>query len=148
FFIAHAPSRGPGTRNTKAHCQPASSLIGGTSRMLTIVNRNPALVCSVSAVPTWVRGVYSVTRAENCAESATTVKPQMTAKMRRTASGAPKKSGDARAHAALASIAAPAIRALPQRSARNPAATHPIEPLAIVTNATADPAVPVAAPSD
>ena len=43
--------------------------------MLTIVSRNPALVCSVNAVPTCVRAVWSVTRAENCAESATIGEP-------------------------------------------------------------------------
>ena len=57
--------------------------------MLTIVSRNPALVCRVSAVPTCVRGVCSVTSAENCAESATTVKPQTTASTSSTQSGAP-----------------------------------------------------------
>ncbi len=116
--------------------------------MLTIVNRNPALVCSVSAVPTWVRGVCSLTSAENCAESATTVKPQTTARSSSAPIGAPKKSGDPSAQAALASIAAPATRALPQRSAQSPATTQPIDPLAIATKATADPAVPAAAPSD
>src|SRR4051794_13068159 len=107
--------------------------------MLTIVSRNPALVCSVSAVPTCVRGVCSVTSAENCAESATAVKPQTIARANRSGSGAPNRSGDARQHAALATIAAPATRALPHSSAHCPATTHPTAPLAIVTNARSDP---------
>ena len=34
--------------------------------MLTIVNKKPAQVWSVSAVPTCVRAQYSLTSAENC----------------------------------------------------------------------------------
>ena len=57
---------------------------------LTIVSRKPAQVCSVSAVPTCVAsGCTRVTSAENCAESATTAKPQTTASTKKPRGGAP-----------------------------------------------------------
>ena len=46
---------------------------------------------------------------------------------------------DATQHAALTSIAERAIRALPTRSAIEPAAADPMAPLAMVRNAIADP---------
>ena len=103
----------------------------GTSRMLAIVSRKPALVCSVRAVPTCVRGLYSLTSAENCAESATTLKPQTTASTSKTKGGAPNVSGESAAQIALTIIAAPATRAFPHSSAQRPANTQPIDPEAI-----------------
>src|SRR5262249_47561113 len=73
--IAHVPSIGPGARTRNAVRQPNAAASSGTIRMLAIVRRNPALTCSVSAVPTWVRGLFSAISAENCAESATALNP-------------------------------------------------------------------------
>ena len=120
----------------------------GTSRMLAIVSRKPALVCSVRAVPTCVRGLYSLTSAENCAESATTLKPQTTASTSKTKEGAPNVSGESAAQIALTIIAAPATRAFPHSSAQRPANTQPIDPDAIAMNAKSEPALGDAPASD
>ena len=90
-------------------------------------------------MPTCVRGLCSATSAENCAESATTLNPQTTANAISPASEARKASGESSAHDALTTMAAPATRGLPHASAHSPATTHPIAPLAIMTNATSDP---------
>ena len=112
----------------------------------TIVNRKPAQVCSVSAVPTCVRALCSVTSAENCAESATTVKPQTTASTQQHRERrAVEQPGGGRTGAA-GEQREPAIRALPQRSAQSPATTQPTAPLAIATNATSDPSAAVRCP--
>lgn len=44
--------------------------------MVIIVSRNPRLVCTVKAVPIWPFLQSSLIAALNCAESATTAKPQ------------------------------------------------------------------------
>ena len=111
----------------------------GNSRMLTIVSRKPTEVCSVRAVPTWVRTLYSVTSAENCAESATTENPQTDANRKSRSVGAPKKNPAAAEQAALVRSASRAIRAFPSASAQRPAATQPTAPLAIAANAISEP---------
>jgi len=50
--IASVPSVGPGTSSRNAHRQPTTDAIMGISRMVTMVSRNPAHICTVSAVPT------------------------------------------------------------------------------------------------
>ena len=72
-----------------AQCQPTRDATAGSSRMLTIVSRNPRQICSVSAVPTCVLGLNSETSAENCAESATIEKPQHTASSNKSGNGPP-----------------------------------------------------------
>jgi len=66
--MASVPRTGPGTRDMNAHFHPVSAAISGTIQMLTMVSRKPPEVCTVSAVPTWARGLYSETSAENWAE--------------------------------------------------------------------------------
>ena len=108
---------------------PEAAATSGSSRMLTIVSRKPAQVCSVSAVPTCVRGLYSATSAENCAESATTENPQTTANSSRIASGAAvEQAGSSRAGGARQQRAAgdarlaPAVRPEPGHHASGRAA--------------------------
>src|SRR5712691_11256103 len=57
--------------------------------MVTQVSRNPRLVCRVSAVPTYSCGASSLTAVENCAESATTVTPQISSSGSSVHSGPP-----------------------------------------------------------
>src|SRR5437899_5963065 len=57
--------------------------------MVTQVSRNPRLVCNVSAVPTYSCGASSLTAVENCAESATTLTPQISSSGMSTQSAPP-----------------------------------------------------------
>src|SRR5688572_25112527 len=50
--IAYAPSNGPGTSSNDANCQLLAAATRGSASIVTIVNRKPRRVCSVSAVPT------------------------------------------------------------------------------------------------
>ena len=50
--IASGAENGPGARQRERPGQPTRAAAAGSSRMLTIVSRNPAQICSVSAVPT------------------------------------------------------------------------------------------------
>ena len=70
----------------------------------------------------------SVTHAENCAESATTLAPQMAATASSSAGCAPNRKPTARQHAPLNIIAAEVTAVRPTRSARRPAATQPNAP--------------------
>jgi hypothetical protein len=115
--------------------------------MLIIVSRNPAQTCSVSAVPTCVRGLNSLTSAENCAESATTENPHTIASANSHQGAAPKTKPDTAAHTPLTSMAAPATRALPHVSAQNPAIAHPAAPVPMATNATSEPVCAVTIPA-
>ncbi len=90
-------------------------------------------------MPTCVRGLCSVTSAENCAESATTLNPQTTASAKSSQIGPPKSPPANREHRPLIPSAPPAMRALPQRSAQTPAIAQPMAPLPMATNATRDP---------
>ncbi len=78
--------------------------------MLTKVRRNPAQVCSVSMVPTDSGSLSSAMLAENCAESAIIVMPQMTATTLTIHGSAPSNHPIASAQAPLAAIEAIAKR--------------------------------------
>src|SRR5262245_22763897 len=115
--------------------------------MLIIVSRKPAQTCRVSAVPTCVRGLNSLTSAENCAESATIENPQTIASRNSHHGEAPKTADERAAHVPLTSIAAPATCALPHASAQNPAIAQPTAPIPMATNATSEPTRVVAMPA-
>src|SRR6185437_6432475 len=131
------PKRGPMARGAKAYDQPQCDTQMGTARMLTTVSKNPRQVCMVSAVPTYSAGASSVTHAENCAESATMLTPQISVR-------APSTTGDAAARNArpmpnaqqpLITIAVIVMVVRPNRSASEHAATQPIAPAATARNA-------------
>jgi len=86
------------------------------------------------------RGLCSATSAESCAESATTAIPQTTASATNAAGELANAKPASAAHVPLASMAHDAMRALPTRSAKSPATADPAAPLAMVRNASADPA--------
>src|SRR5438067_9772765 len=76
----------------------------------------------------------SVTQAENCAESATTLAPQIAATIIRAIGCAPNSSPITRQQLPLIAIAAEVTIVLPTRSAMRPAMTQPTAPQPITTN--------------
>src|SRR5205809_198061 len=112
--------------------------------MVKQVSRNPRLVCRVSAVPTSSRGASSLTAAENCAESATTVTPQTSSSGIITARGRANTKPTASAQAPDSVIAALVISVRPQRSAYLPPSQHPNAPLPTTANVTSAGAAPCA----
>ena len=134
--IATTPNRGPNARIGKAHCQDQMSANQGTPRMVTRVKRNPRAVCNVSAVPRTSSAEVSVTMAENCAESATTLKPQTRNTGRTRITDLPNTNGVIRAHAPDIAIDPPATNARPCRSAQIPANQAPAPPTAMTVKVT------------
>src|ERR1043165_10106601 len=63
--------------NAKRHV--TTSTIFGIRSIETVGSKNPTHICSVNAVPMYFGSPSSVTHDENCAESATTLAPQITA---------------------------------------------------------------------
>src|SRR5882762_5546 len=100
------------------------------------VSRNPRLVWSVSAVPTYSRGASSLTAAENCAESATALIPQTSSNGMSATSVAPKSRPTTLAHVPDTTIAVLVTSVRPQRSAYFPPSQHPIAPLPTTANVT------------
>src|SRR5437667_10422240 len=76
----------------------------------------------------------SVTQAENCAESATTLAPQIAATIRRAIGWAPKNNPIIKQQLPLIVIATEVTIVLPRRSAMRPAMTQPMPPQPIITN--------------
>src|SRR6185295_6551457 len=76
----------------------------------------------------------SVTHEENCAESATTVAPQIAATSKSTNGLPPYKNPITRQHVPLIAIAHDVTNVRPIRSAINPATTQPIAPAPITMN--------------
>src|SRR5687768_4449174 len=126
------PAIGPSASTGNAHAQPSDSTTGGTSCMVSVVSRNPSDVWIMSAVPTACDGTLSVTRTLNCAESATTKKPQASATGASSHQLRPNVSPIKREHAPLAASARMTNRSRPMRSATRPPQTHPMPPTAIV----------------
>src|SRR5882762_5221858 len=116
--------------------------------MVAHVSRNPRLVCSVNAVPTYSRGASSLTAAENCAESATTLIPHTSSNGMSAASGAPNNRPTATAHIPDTTIAVLVTSVRPQRSAYVPPSQEPIAPLPTTANVTsaASPVTSASAP--
>src|SRR5438128_976244 len=76
----------------------------------------------------------SVTQAENCAESATTLAPQIAAMLSSRIGCAPKANPIKRQQVPLMAIAADVTIVRPIRSAINPAMTQPAAPQPITRN--------------
>src|SRR5215211_4374992 len=109
-------------------------LIFGTSSIDILVNKNPTHICIVNAVPMYCGSPSSVTHDENCAESATTVAPQIAATSNSNAGLPPYNNPITKQHVPLIAIAHDVTRVLPTRSAINPATTQPIAPAPITMN--------------
>src|SRR5438132_1950103 len=132
--MATTPRAGPGASAPNAHLHPTVERSAPTSAIEAVVSRNPRQIWRVSAVPRYLGSASSVTHAENCALSATTDAPQMTAIASSAAGLAPKKNPTARQHAPETAIAAEATAVRPKRSAAIPAATQPAAPAPITRN--------------
>src|SRR5216110_1276249 len=76
----------------------------------------------------------SVTQAENCAESATTLAPQMAATISNAIGLAPNRNPITKQQLPLIAIAADVTIVRPTRSAIAPATTQPIAPQPITRN--------------
>src|SRR5437588_7333601 len=76
----------------------------------------------------------SVTQAENCAESATTLAPHIAATINSAIGCAPNSSPMIKQQLPLIAIAAEVTIVLPTRSATRPAITQPTAPQPITTN--------------
>src|ERR1044072_2084976 len=79
----------------------------------------------------------SVTHAENCAESATTLAPHTAATVKSSAGCAPNRKPTTTQHAPLTTIAAEVTTVRPTLSASRPATTHPTAPAPMTTNEAA-----------
>src|SRR6266568_2110916 len=88
----------------------------------------------VSIVPTIEDSDNSAMLAENCAESATTVIPHRRHSVMRTAGLLPYRNPTSTEQVPLRTIAVIATVVRPQRSASQPAITHPNAPLPMVAN--------------
>src|SRR5262245_31362009 len=76
----------------------------------------------------------SVTHEENCAESATTLAPQITASNNSAHTLPPNKKPTSKQQLPLIAIATDVTTVRPTRSAISPATTHPIAPAPITAN--------------
>src|SRR5258708_6745862 len=104
--------------------------------MVAQVSRNPRLVCSVRAVPTYSCGASSLTAAENCAESATTVMPHRSSSGISAASGAANSRPTASAQLPDTAIATLVTIERPQRSPYVPPSQQPNAPMPTTANVT------------
>src|SRR6185436_9613458 len=112
---------GPMASGANARSHPQVVAQTGTSRIVTIVSRNPRQVWSVSAVPTYSWGATSVTSAENCAESATIDTPQTNVTATTNRSGPFTRAPTVRAQTPLTAMATMVTGARPAWSAALPA---------------------------
>src|SRR2546425_1196101 len=104
--------------------------------MVTQVSRNPRLVCRVSAVPTYSCGASSLTAVENCAESATTVTPQISSSGSSVHSGPPNTMPTVSAQLPDSTIAQLVTQVRPTRSPYFPPSQQPIAPTPTTTKVT------------
>src|ERR1700682_3109908 len=88
----------------------------------------------VSAVPRYCGSPSSVTQAENCAESAITVAPQIAATKRSKNGLPPKRNPITRQQLPLMAMAHEVTTVRPARSAISPPATQPAAPQPITRN--------------
>src|SRR5688572_668732 len=124
------PNAGPSARIGNAQRHPHASTSTGTSWIVNIVSRNPREVCSVRAVPTACGGALSLTMALNCAESATTKKPQHHTSGTSSHGLAPNRKPITTQQAPEIAIATVTTLAYPQRSAIHPPQSEPTLPIA------------------
>src|SRR5712692_7674074 len=104
--------------------------------MVTHVSRNPRLVCNVSAVPTYSCGASSLTAVENCAESATTLTPQISSRGSNAHSVPPNSMPTVSAQLPDSTIAQLVTQVRPSRSAYFPPNQLPTAPTPMTTNVT------------
>jgi len=90
-----------------------------------VVNKNPRQVCIVSAVPRYCGSPNSVTQAENCAESAITLAPQIAATNKRSSGGPLKSRPITRQQVPLMAMAVDVTNVRPYLSAKKPPAKGP-----------------------
>src|SRR4029450_8335477 len=102
--------------------------------MEIVVSKKPMHICSVRAVPMYCRSPSSVTHDENCAESATTVAPQIAATNNSNDGLPPNRKPTTKQQLPLIAIAHEVTTVRPTRSAIKPATAHPIAPAPITTN--------------
>jgi hypothetical protein len=93
-------------------------------------------VCTVSIVPTRLRSLSSVTEAENCAESATIVRPHTMPIATMIHAGPPNAKPITSAQAPLTANEPMVTAVRPMRSAAQPPTRHPKAPLATTRNVT------------
>src|SRR5687767_1031416 len=91
-------------------------------------------ICIVNAVPMYCGSPSSVTHEENCAESATTVAPQIAATNNSNNGFPPYSNPITKQQEPLIAMAHDVTRVLPIRSATNPATTQPIAPAPMTMN--------------
>src|SRR5215471_5760052 len=127
------PNNGPGARIINAYRQPTRLSTRGINSIEIVVKRNPRQVWIVRAVPRYCGSPSSVTQAENCAESATTLAPQIAATVKSTIGLAPNNNPISKQQLPLTAIAAEVTTVLPIRSAIKPANTHPTAPEPMTT---------------
>src|ERR1700754_704577 len=100
----------------------------GISSIEIVVNKNPTHICNVNAVPMYFGSPSSVTHEENCAESATTLAPQITASNNNGSALPPYKKPTSKQQLPLIAMDHDVTTARPTRPEINPATTHPIAP--------------------
>src|ERR1043165_699270 len=105
--------------NAKRHVTTSTTL--GINSIETVVNKNPTHICSVNAVPMYFGSPSSVTHDENCAESATTLAPQITASNSNSERLPPNKKPTSKQQLPLIAIATDVTIVRPTRSAIKPA---------------------------
>src|SRR5215213_11669652 len=106
----------------------------GINSIDTVVNKNPTHICIVNAVPMYCGSPSSVTQDENCAESATTVAPQIAATSNNNNGLPPYSNPITRQQVPLIAMAHDVTKVRPTRSAIRPATTQPIAPAPITRN--------------
>src|SRR6185312_7694632 len=99
-----------------------------------VVSKNPMHIWIVNAVPMYCGSPSSVTHEENCAESATTVAPQIVATISSNTGLPPYSSPITKQHEPLIAMAHDVTVVRPTRSAINPATTQPTAPEPITRN--------------
>src|SRR3989442_6359754 len=104
--------------------------------MVTQVSRNPRLVCNVSAVPTYSCGASSLTAVENCAESATTLTPQISSSGSIAHTASPNRMPTVSAQLPDSTMAQLVTQVRPWRSAYFPPSQLPTAPTPTTTNVT------------
>src|ERR1043166_6825261 len=101
--------------------QGTTSTTFGINSIETVVNKNPTHICSVNAVPMYFGSPSSVTHDENCAESATTLAPQITASNSNSERLPPNKNPTSNQQLPLIAMAPDVTIVRPTRSEIKPA---------------------------
>ena len=133
--IAITDTTGPSASAASTTGQPKLAAAIGAAWTVKNVSVKPSAVWKASRLPAFSGGAASATRAENCAESGTTARPQTITTRNVSHGGPPNVNAVAIAAVPLIATAHCATFALPTRSAAKPAAMLASPPAAIATNA-------------